>query len=82
MTALFTILPDSFAILRSSGVYRQAKLFSRVGFVYAAHGSGFIRLSRSGTTIPKVSIADLVLDFTPAYNNVGWLIAPTQETTP
>lgn len=53
---LFHEIPDAFAILRSRGVYRQAKLFRRGEQVYAAWGAGFVRLlGGSGTTVPTIS---------------------------
>lgn len=53
--ALFHEIPDAQVILRSKGVYRQAKLFRRGEDVFAAWGSGFIRLlSAGGTTVPAV----------------------------
>lgn len=53
---LFHEIPDAQVILRSKGVFRQAKLFRRGEDVYAAWGSGFIRLLKhSGTTVPAVS---------------------------
>jgi hypothetical protein len=53
---LFHEIPDAQVVLRSKGVYRQAKLFRRGEDVYAAWGSGFIRLLKhSGTTVPVVS---------------------------
>lgn len=55
-TNLFTEIPDAQVILRSRGVYRQAKLFRRGEQVFAAWGSGFIRLLKhSGTTVPNVT---------------------------
>lgn len=55
-TSLFHEIPDAQIVLRSRGVYRQVKLFRRGDGVYAAWGSGFIRLLRhSGTTVPTIS---------------------------
>lgn len=52
---LFHEVPDAQVILRSKGVYRQAKVFRRGTDIYAAWGSGFIRLlSASGTTVPTI----------------------------
>lgn len=52
---LFHEVPDAQVVLRSKGVYRQAKVFRRGADIYAAWGSGFIRLlSGSGTTVPTV----------------------------
>lgn len=58
--ALFHEIPDAQVILRSKGVYRQAKLFRRGEDVFASWGSGFIRLlSAGGTTVPTVHYLDL-----------------------
>ena len=58
---LFHEVPDAQVVLRSKGVYRQAKVFRRGADVYAAWGSGFIRLlSGSGTTVPTVVWDDLL----------------------
>ena len=57
---LFHEIPDAQVILRSKGVYRQAKLFRRGEDVFAAWGSGFIRLlAAGGTTVPTVHYLDL-----------------------
>lgn len=57
MTAqLFHIVDDAAVILRAKGVYRQAKVYVRMGELYAGWGSGFIGLRREkGTTLPNVS---------------------------
>lgn len=53
---LFHEIPYAQAVLQSKGVYRQAKLFRRGDAIYAAWGSGFIRLmGGSGTSVPTVS---------------------------
>lgn len=52
----FHIIDDAAAVLRSKGVYRQAKVYRRGNDVYAGWGNGFIRLLRgSATTHPNVS---------------------------
>lgn len=51
----FSELPDAQAIVFSGGVYRQVKLCERGGKLYAAHGTGWIRLLGSSiTSHPKV----------------------------
>ena len=53
---LFHELPEAQVVLRTKGVYRQAKLYRRGNDIYAAYGSGFVRLLKhSGTTVPTVS---------------------------
>lgn len=57
---LFHEVPEGVVILRSRGVFRQAKVYRRAEFVYAQFGSGFVRLlSAAGTTVPHVSWLDL-----------------------
>ena len=52
----FHIIDDGAAILRSKGVYRQAKVYRRGEQVFAGHGSGYVRLNKGGaTSIPDVS---------------------------
>lgn len=55
----FHVIDDA-VILRSRGVFRQAKVYRRGADVFAAWGSGYIRLlANSGTTVPYVSWDDL-----------------------
>lgn len=56
MDTLFHVIEGAQAVLHSSGVYRQVKLYRRLKGVYAKWGGGFIRLSPdNGTSIPYVS---------------------------
>lgn len=56
----FHVLEDAAVVLRSKGVYRQAKVYRRADGVYAAWGAGYIRLYRKGgTTAPNVSWDDI-----------------------
>jgi len=61
---LFHDLPEAQIILRSKGVFKQAALFRRGEDVFAAWGSGYIRLLRhGGTTVPAVQyLADSLFD--------------------
>ena len=57
---LFHEIPDGVAVLRTKGVFRQAKLFRRGRDVFAAQGGGFIRLlSSGGTTVPTTTWLDV-----------------------
>lgn len=47
------------AILVNNGVFSQVDLYSRDGYLFAKHGSGFVRLYADGST----SKAKLRLDF-------------------
>lgn len=52
----FHIIEDAAVILRSKGVFRQAKAYRRGIALYAGHGTGFIRLHKDGgTSLPNVS---------------------------
>lgn len=56
----FHELPDAAVILHAKGVYRQAKVFRRGDAIFAAHGTGFIRLyAQGGTSIPSVRWEDI-----------------------
>ena len=56
MGDLFHIIDDAQVILRSKGVFRQAKVYRREDRLYAGWGSGFIRLGgRDATSCPNVS---------------------------
>ncbi|QIG74341.1 hypothetical protein EVC08_029 [Rhizobium phage RHph_N65] len=55
----FHIIEEGAAILVSKGVYRQAKVYQRGGALFAAYGSGFIRLYRNGTSLPNVRCEDV-----------------------
>lgn len=52
----FHELSEYTVILRSKGVYKQAKVYVYKDGYYAGYGSGFIRLHRNGTSIPNVAI--------------------------
>lgn len=57
---MFHVIDDCFVVLRSRGVFRQAKAFRRDRYLYAGFGAGFIRLmSRGATTHPLVTWEDL-----------------------
>lgn len=57
---LFHEIPDAAVILRTKGVFKQAKVYRRGRDVFAAVGSGFIRLLQSGgTTIPTTHWLDI-----------------------
>jgi hypothetical protein len=60
---LFHIIDDAAVVLRSKGVFQQAKLYRRAGAIYAGWGKGFIRLQAgSGTTLPGVSWDEIAGD--------------------
>lgn len=80
MANLFHVIEDSAVILRSNGVFKQGKCFSRDGRVYAAHGSGFIKLFKhqKGTSTPRVSWDEVQLPFPVEYDSQGVMIAREQ----
>ena len=52
----FHVIEDAAVVLRSKGVYRQAKVYRRAEGLYAGYAGGFIRLmANGGTSRPEVS---------------------------
>ncbi|AEI71058.1 hypothetical protein [EBPR siphovirus 2] len=53
---LFHVIDEKTVILRSNGVFRQAKAYRRGNALYAGHASGFVRLlAKPNTSSPNVS---------------------------
>ena len=82
----FHVIEDGAVILRTKGVYRQAKVYRRGSDVYAGWGAGFIKLMRgSATTHPNVSWDGIEADCvawdsprdTPVYLGVTAIIEHT-----
>lgn len=56
----FHVVEDAAVILRSRGVYKQAKVYLRGSAVYAGAAGGFVRLYRDGGTgVPSLSWDDI-----------------------
>ena len=79
------------AILVQNGVYKQAPLYTRNGYLFAKLGAGFVRLASNGSTSqPTTRIDALVLDCDLYQDSFGRLcdetvkgansIAPHQKT--
>lgn len=65
------------AILASGGVYRQADIFERNGYLFAKQGTGFIRLCADGSTSkPKTRLETLSCDAPLAADRYGRLCRP------
>jgi hypothetical protein len=47
---LFTAIKDAHVILRSRGIYRQAKVYARGERLFAGYAGGFIRLGSGDMT--------------------------------
>lgn len=78
----FHIIDDAAVIMRSKGVFRQAKVFVRGEGLYAGHGNGFIRLyTGGGTSVPSLSWDDIDIGqgavSALAADAHGKLLAPT-----
>lgn len=73
---LFNIVQDAVVITRSKGVFHQRKVYERKGFLYTNHGSGFIRLMKSGTGMSNISVEEFDLGFEPCFNNFGYMMKP------
>jgi hypothetical protein len=76
MAITFHVIDDAVVILRSKGVYKQVKAYQRNDRIYAAHGSGFIALSKNGTSAPNVSTDEYELGFEPDTCALGRLYMP------
>lgn len=75
---MFTVIEESYIVLRLGGVFRPAKVFVRKGYLYANHGSGFVMLSKheNGTSVPRMTYEDLTVPFTPVSDHLGRLQKP------
>lgn len=71
---LFHVVDDAFVVLRSNGVYRQAKVYRRGNDGYAAYGSGFVRIMRQGTSVPKLNWDEIVIDIDYDFDSLGRMI--------
>lgn len=59
----FHVADEAAVIMRSKGVFRQAKVFLRGKDIYAGHGGGFVRLYKGGgTSSPALSWVDIDLN--------------------
>lgn len=64
----FHLVDEAAVILQSKGVYRQVKVFRRENGLYAAHGSGFVRLYENhGTSHPTLRWDDIELPGNVSY---------------
>jgi hypothetical protein len=56
----FHIIEEAAVILRSRGVWKQAKVYIRGQAIYAGAGGGFVRLYKGGgTSVPNLSWDDI-----------------------
>lgn len=75
----FHVIEDATVILRTKGVFKQVKAYQRRGRIYAAQGSSYIALSKSGTSVPNTSVDDYEFDgFTPDFDALGRMYMPGQ----
>lgn len=74
----FHLIEAGVVILRSKGVFRQAKVYHRKRYIYAGVGGGFVRLEKhnNGTSQPGISYEDLFLPFEPGKDAIGRLTVP------
>lgn len=76
----FHVIDDAAVILRSKGVYRQAKLYWRAERLYAGYGNGFIMLYQHGRTgVPNISWDELDTGLAgrPGADELGRMTLPT-----
>lgn len=70
----FRKLDGEFAITKQDGVFRQADVYERNGYLFVAHGNGFVQLqSTGGTSSPKVNLDELNMTTPVAMNPTGRL---------
>jgi hypothetical protein len=63
---LFHVVDDQFAILRSKGVFKQAKLYTRGNDLFAGWAGGYVRILRNnGTSNPNVMVVDFPEELRP-----------------
>lgn len=75
---MFAIIEEGYVVLRKRGIFRQAKVYIRNGYIYAGHGGGFVQLSKhdKGTSVPDLTYEDLFLPFQPTNDVIGRLMKP------
>lgn len=65
----FHVVDDAAVILRSNGVFKQAKVYRRGRELYAGYGGGFISImGNAGTSKPNVSYIGLEVPGTKLVN--------------
>lgn len=70
----FNKLEGEFAITVSNGVYKQADVYERNGYLYVKSGSGFVQLNHTGgTSTPKVRLDELNIETPIAMSKLGRL---------
>lgn len=69
---LFHILDGATAITRHKGLFRQTTLYTRDGYIYAKHGSGFARIIRLSSSRMGTSVPDLDIDGLDIPNGYGF----------
>lgn len=68
------------AILASGGVYRQAEIYERNGYLFAKFGSGFVRLCADGSTSKaKMRLEAISSDGDLCRDSLGRLCRPTVD---
>jgi len=83
MMAGFRKLEGEFAVTRSNGVYKQADLYERNGYLYVKHGSGFVQINHTGaTSTPKVSLDELNIETPIAMSRLGRLCIKDHPAIP
>jgi len=73
MIEVFIRIPETFVILHSRGVYKQAELWKLDDVVYAKHGGGFIKLMSGGETTAGIRWIKLI-NLDPQYNKLNYMV--------
>lgn len=66
---MFHLVADAVVILRGrNGVYKQAKVYSRNGYLYAGSNGGYVMLKKTGTSHPDLLWDEITLPFDQCYD--------------
>ncbi len=75
----FKELEGEAAVLVDNGVYRQVPIYTRLGFLYAKTGAGFVRLMADGSTSKAKMRLETISTNELARDNLGRLCQPDAQ---
>lgn len=75
---MFTIIEDAKAVTKCKGIYRQVKMYERQSRIYVSWSNGYISVNKASsklaTSIPDVTIDEMVLPIEHKYTSTGYLV--------
>lgn len=78
---LFKITDDQIILCTSKGVYKQAKIATRKGLIYACHGGGYVMIYANGTTsVPTLRWEEMDTNIRWDIGKLGRLIIVGEQT--